>query len=85
MVIRNKRRKKNKVIENCDYVFQIQDWRPSYSMHLDPKERFSPGPYWEHLEIEITGLVLSPENLKNRITKMAFLASRNYVSFIEGN
>jgi hypothetical protein len=43
----------------------------------DPKERFSPGPYWEHLDIEITGLVLSPENLKNRVTKMAFLASRN--------
>ena len=54
-------------------------------MHLDPKERFSPGPYWEHQDIEITGIVLSPENLKNRIVRMAFLANRRYVSFIEGD
>jgi hypothetical protein len=46
---------------------------------------FSPGPYWEHQKIEITGNVLSPDNLKNRITRMVFLASRNYASFIEGN
>jgi hypothetical protein len=85
MVVRKKGRRKSTVSENSDYVFQIQDWSPSYSMRLDPKERFSPGPYWEHLKIEITGLVLSPESLKNRVVRMVFLASRNYVSFIEGS
>jgi hypothetical protein len=53
-------------------------------MHLDLKERFSPGPYWEHKAIEITGIALSPENLKNRVVKMVFLAERRYADFIEG-
>ena len=71
-----KKQRKSKKIEYCSYVIRIEDWTTSYSLSVDRKGRFDPGPYWEHGALEIIGVVLAPAKLQNRKIKVDFLADR---------
>jgi hypothetical protein len=39
-----KRQRKSKKIEYCSSVIRIEDWTTSYSLSVDRKGRFDPGP-----------------------------------------
>jgi hypothetical protein len=84
MVIRKKKRKRPRVTESSDYTIQFQDWNPTYSIILDPKERFSPGPYLEINKMVIKGILLTPENLRDKPIELHFQADRTFSSLIEG-
>jgi hypothetical protein len=56
----------------------------SYSMRLDVEGRWSYGPYWEHHDLEIIGLGLAPERVKDKTIKLTFMADRRYPAFIAG-
>jgi hypothetical protein len=84
MVIRKKKQKKPKVTESSGYTIEFQDWNPLYSIILDPRERFSPGPYLEFNMMVIIGILLTPENLRDKPIEPHFRADRTFASLIEG-
>jgi hypothetical protein len=57
------------------FYIEIEDWEPSYSFALE-ESKYREGPYWEHLELTITGLLLSPQRVKDCDVKLVLLASR---------
>ena len=81
---KRKTKKTKKQIEYCQYIIKIQDWNVSYSMRLDVEGRWSYGPYWEHHDLEIIGLGLAPERVKDKTIKLTFMADRRYPAFIAG-
>jgi hypothetical protein len=84
MVAKGKKRRKSRELRHFSYVVQIQDWAMSYSMHLNPKERFGPGPYWEHGSLDIAGTVIAPPELEGRGIDVIFLADREIPVILSG-
>lgn len=73
--------KRSKAQKYESYVFRIDDWKPSYSFGLNNGRLFK-GPYWEHLEVALSGVFLSPEKAKDRRASLTFLADRREVAAV---
>ncbi len=71
-----KRRRRQPVEEDQSFIFRIEDWEPSYSFGLNNSRLFD-GPYWEHLELSLNGVFLSPERAKDRRAIVTLLADRD--------
>lgn len=63
------------------YIFEIEDWEPSYLLSINDDSRFWRGPYWEHLGLELTGTFVHPERAKGRKTTFTVRGDRE----IEGS
>lgn len=64
------------------FYIQIEDWEPSYSFALNDS-KYGEGPYWEHLELTISGIFLAPKRVKDRDVRLVFLGSREDRRIIE--
>jgi hypothetical protein len=61
--------------EYQSFTLLIDGWEPSYSFGLN-HSRYFEGPYWEHLELLLKGVFLSPAKVKNRCAVLTLLADR---------
>jgi hypothetical protein len=62
------KRTRAKAPDYWSYIFEIEDWEPSYMFSINDDSRFGRGPYWEHLGIDVTGTFIYPERAKGRRT-----------------
>lgn len=58
------------------YIFEIEDWEPSYMFSINHDSRFGRGPYWEHLGLELTGTFVHPEKAMGRKTTFTVRGDR---------
>jgi len=70
-----KRRRRPREPEYQSYIFRIEDWEPSYMFALNRSRHFE-GPYWEHLDLSLEGVFLSPDKAKDRRASLKLLADR---------
>ena len=59
------------------YLFEIQSSNLEYHFSLTHDDRFFIGPYWDHLELEITALVTFPEKIKGDKFRLTILGQRD--------
>jgi len=64
------------------YVFEINDWEPTYSFGLD-RAYHRKGPYIEYLELSLSSTLIAPTKLKGRGATILLLASRRDVQRLE--
>ncbi len=72
---KRRRRSRAPIIDYRTYIFRIASWEPSYSFALN-EGRFGHGPYWEHVELIVSGECLAPSKTAGRIGKLTFLGNR---------
>jgi len=70
-----KRRRRPREPEYQSYIFRIEDWEPSYMFALNRSRHFE-GPYWEHLDLSLEGVFLSPDKAKDRRASLKLPADR---------
>lgn len=61
--------------EYQSYILRIEDWEPSYSVGLNHSRHFE-RPCWEHLDLSLKGVFLSPAKVKDRRATLTLLADR---------
>lgn len=81
MAVKKKARQRRKAQEYESYIFRIDDWKPGYSFGLNNSRLFD-GPYWEHLEVTLTGVFLSPDKAKDRQASLTLLANRREMATV---
>lgn len=74
------KRARAKAPDYWSYIFEIEDWEPSYMLSVNDS-KFSRGPYWEHLGLDLTGTFVHPERAKGRRTTFTLRGDRE----IEGS
>ena len=74
------KRARAKAPDYWSYIFEIEDWEPSYMLSVNDS-KFSRGPYWEHLGLDLTGTFVHPEKAKGRKTTFTLRGDRE----IEGS
>lgn len=79
---KRRRRSRAPVIDYRTYIFRIASWEPSYSFALN-EGRFGHGPYWEHVELVLSGECLAPFKVAGRIGKLTFLGNREEARALE--
>src|SRR5262249_5635904 len=62
---------------------EISSFDITYSFSLSLNEKFFPGPYWEHSEVNIKGRLLKPDNFKSREIIGTILGDRDLVTAVE--
>jgi hypothetical protein len=72
---RTKRRKRRPIPNHQSFYIQIEDFKPDYSFALNAS-KYTVGPYWEHLETNLTGAFLSPGRFRGDQVKLVFLGRR---------
>lgn len=65
------------------YCIEITMYEPSYMFSLATNPDIDPGPYWEHAEIEMEGVIVHPEHLKGRQLRLVLLGDRDKVPVME--
>lgn len=78
-----KKRRKPRKLGFDFFVIQIDDWDLSYSFGLDPERRWSGGPYWEHVSLNVQGTFLSPDKVANRQIPVTVLGRRDRQKALE--
>ncbi len=74
-----KQRRGRKRIIEITYCISILDYDVAYHISLPPRDDIVPGPYWEHVDLKLSGRLIHPEKFKDRALQLSFLSSRNMV------
>jgi len=67
--------RKRPVLNYQSFYVQIDDCKPSYSFSLN-SSRYFDGPLWEHLEITLNGIFITPERMKGLRAPFVFLSNK---------
>lgn len=65
--------------EYTTFVVEVLDWELPYSFSLSHNDKFSPGPYLEHLHLQITGVIREPQKHGGKEIELTFIGDRSII------
>jgi hypothetical protein len=81
---RKSKKGRKSIQENtCTYCIEILDWELQYHFSLNPNKDIIVGPYWEQMNLKMTGKLLEPKKLQGRLIQIDILGDREKVSVLE--
>lgn len=69
--------------ESCVYAIEIVDWGMPYHFSVNRNKKVMDGPFWEHVDLQISGKFIHPEKLSNKTISVHMLGSRKLVSLVK--
>jgi hypothetical protein len=69
--------------EECIYCIEILDWEMPYSLSVNRNKKIITGPYWEHINLKLTGKLFQPEKLSERTIQIDILGDRTKETVLE--
>lgn len=77
-----KKSKKPSKTESCTYSIEILDWELPYSFSINSNKKMIEGPFWEHMNLKLTGRFVYPEKLINSTIEVILIGDRRQVSMV---
>ena len=65
--------------EYTTFIVEVIDWELPYSFSLNHNDKYFPGPYSEHLHLEITGVIREPQKHGGIVIDLTFIGDRRIV------
>lgn len=76
--------RKAKVQEFQSFLIDVVDWEVKYGFSLDTgKHSVTGGPYWEHVDLALTGTFALPEKLVGKTVSVSLLGDRRDDSVLD--